>query len=81
MTIIARVDSLNEAYRGMALLRAKAIPPQLVRDGDKLVLGVEDDFASNAKTALLTEGSLGRHLTEEDKHSGGRWSSFEYLNT
>lgn len=53
MTIIARLNTLTEAYAGVAALRACAIPSGIVRDGEHVVITVEDDFADTAKNSLV----------------------------
>ena len=55
MTIVARLDSLAEAYLGMETLRQNAISPDLSRNGDQIVLSVDDDFAENAKNVLTAD--------------------------
>lgn len=79
MTILARLRTLADAFRGVELLRSRSIPPQLVKDGDHLVLGVEDEFASPAKRALSSDKGFLRYLSES--RLGGNWASFEYQNT
>jgi hypothetical protein len=81
MTIIARLRSLADAFKGVELLRAKAIPPSVIKDGDDLVLGVEDDFASRAKRTLLGDSRFSRSLSGDSKLGGGYWMSYEYQNT
>jgi hypothetical protein len=56
MTIIAQLHSLEHAYAGMEALRSKAIPPALSKDGDYLVISVDDDFATNAVAILAADG-------------------------
>jgi hypothetical protein len=52
MTIIAQLNSLSDAYEGMAALRSKAIPPALSKQGEVLVISVDDDFANSARQIL-----------------------------
>ena len=52
MTIIAQLNSLSDAYEGMAALRSKAIPPALSTKGEVLVISVDDDFANSARKIL-----------------------------
>jgi hypothetical protein len=80
MTILARLRSLAEAFKGVELLRSKGLPPQLLKDGDHLVLGVEDEFVPHAKHALSNDGVFSRKLTGESR-LGGYFLSFEYQNT
>jgi hypothetical protein len=61
MTIIAQLDSLNDAYAGMEALRSRSIPPDLSKKGNYLVISVEDDFAENARSVLLSDG----HFSED----------------
>lgn len=61
MTIIAQLNSLEHAYAGMEALRSKAIPPALSKDGDYLVISVEDDFATNAVAILAADGRFQEH--------------------
>jgi hypothetical protein len=49
MVTIARLSSLDEAYRGMDLLRQHAIPPALSQEGDHLAILVDEDFAPSAE--------------------------------
>ena len=49
MVTIARLSSLDEAYRGMDLLREHAIPPALSQEGDHLAIWVDEDFAPSAE--------------------------------
>lgn len=76
MTIIAQLNTLPEAYAGMEALRQKAIPPSLSRNGDYLVISVDDDFAENARTILSSQ------IPEQDlrKDIGGSYLSFEDYN-
>ena len=50
MLVLARLQTLDDAYRGMALLRSHAIPPALAQDGDELVISVDEDFVEVART-------------------------------
>ncbi|GEM_PF-2318199 len=52
MTIIAQLNSLSDAYAGMEALRMKQIPPALSKQGEFLVISVEDDFANHARQVL-----------------------------
>jgi hypothetical protein len=79
MTIIARVTSLQEAYRGVQLLRSRSIPPQLLKDGNDLMLGVEDDFAMDARKAL--KESMHAACLPESTMVPGYCMSYEYMNT
>ena len=81
MTIIARLRTLADAFKGAELLRSKSIAPQLMKDGDDLILGVEDDFVSKAKRALSGDSRFARALNGESKLGGGYWMSYEYQNT
>ena len=56
MTIIAQINTLSEAYAGMEVLRSRSIPPDLARKGEYLVISVDDDFAENARSVLLSDG-------------------------
>ena len=56
MTIIAQVNSLEHAYAGMEALRSKQIPPALSKDGEYLVISVDDDFANTAIAVLTADG-------------------------
>jgi hypothetical protein len=76
MTIVARTDSLTDAYRGIELLRAQAIPPELKHDGDHLVISVHDDFAQNAQEMLKREGINGGEQGEKKP-----WVDFDSQNT
>jgi hypothetical protein len=49
MQIIARLPSLDDAYLGMTLLRKHAIPPALARDGEIILISVDEDFAEPAR--------------------------------
>ena len=81
MTIIARLRTLADAFKGVELLRSKAIPPELVQDGDHLVLGVEDEFATQAKRTLAGDSRFARMISGESRLGGGYWMSYEYQNT
>lgn len=81
MTIIARLKTLADAFKGVELLRSKSIAPQLMQDGDHLVLGVEDDFASKAKRTLSGDSRFARLISGESKLGGGYGMSYEYQNT
>ncbi len=52
MTIIAQLNCLSDAYAGMEALRMKQIPPALSKQGEFLVISVEDDFANHAREVL-----------------------------
>lgn len=56
MTIIAQLNSLSDAYAGMAALRTNAIPPALSKQGDYLFISVDDDFAPSAREILSGDG-------------------------
>jgi hypothetical protein len=81
MTIIARLKTLADAFKGVELLRSKSIAPQLMKDGDHLVLGVEDDFVTKARRTLSGDSRFARLLSGESKLGGGYWMSYEYQNT
>ena len=81
MTIIARLRSLADAFKGVELLRSKAIPPSVIKDGDDLVLGVEDDFAPQAKRTLAGDSRFARMISGDSRLGGGYWMSYEYQNT
>ena len=49
MQIIGRLPSLDDAYKGMNLLRDHAIPPALAQNGQIIVISVDDDFAEPAR--------------------------------
>ncbi len=73
MTIIARLNTLTEAYAGVAALRACAIPSGIVRDGEHVVITVDHDFADRAKNSLVyTE------LTNEEAGQANISSSLVY---
>ena len=61
MTIIAQLQSLEHAYAGMEALRSKQIPPALSKDGEYLMISVEDDFAANAIAILAADGRFAEH--------------------
>jgi len=50
MYILARLQTLDDAYRGMELLRSHAIPPALAQDGEELVISVDEDYVEVART-------------------------------
>ena len=52
MITIARLSSLDEAYRGMDLLHQHAIPPALAQDGELHAISVDNDFAPLAQSLL-----------------------------
>lgn len=79
MTIIARVKSLQEAYRGVQLLRSRCIPPQLIQDGKEIMLGVEDDFVTKARNTL--KEVMKSACLPECTLMPGYCMSYEYLNT
>jgi len=81
MTILARLRTLADAVKGVELLRSKGLPPQLIKDGDHIMLGVEDEFAPHAKKTLSNDGIFSRKLSGESKLGGGFWMSYEYQNT
>lgn len=54
MQIIARLPSLDDAYLGMTLLRENAIPPALARDGEIILISVDEDFAEPARKLFDT---------------------------
>jgi hypothetical protein len=62
MTIIAQLNSLSDAYEGMAALRSKAIPPALSKQGEVLVISVDDDFANSARQILLGDNRFSDSL-------------------
>jgi len=55
MTIIAQLNTPVEAYAGMEALRQKAIPPNLSRNGEYLMISVDDDFAEHARSILASQ--------------------------
>ncbi len=57
MQIIARLPSLDDAYQGMSLLRQNAIPPALGRDGEVIIISVDEDFAEPARK-LFDQNSI-----------------------
>ena len=66
MKTIARLNSLDDAYRGMEILRQNAIPPALHQDGELLAIRVDDDFVQHAqqlfqyhKISTLDEVAMG----------------------
>ena len=78
MTIVAQLSTLNEAYAGMEVLRSRSIPPDLSKKGDHLVISVDDDFAENARSILLSDGRFSEdHLCRD---SGNSPISFEDYN-
>lgn len=89
MTIIARLNTLTEAYAGVAALRACAIPSGIVKDGEHVVITVEDDFADTAKNSLVYSGeetgraSLTASLVYEPitKENRTQWLNIESQNT
>lgn len=56
MTIVARLNSLMDAYAGIEALRLHSIPPSIARHGEQIVITVDDDFAKNAQTILTSDG-------------------------
>ena len=61
MTIIAQVNSLEHAYAGMEALRSNQIPPALSKDGEYMVISVDDDFANNAIAVLTADGRFSEY--------------------
>lgn len=78
MTIIARLNSLNEAYAGIHALRSKAIVPELGKDGESLIIGVDDDHAYDAKNVLRDAKIEDQNLLNA---SWPNWNNFEEHNT
>ena len=78
MTIIARFDSLTDAYEGMEALRSNAIPPGLRQNDGKLEISVDDDFAENAKTLLSSKTRC--LIVPNDGASAMRWSDYDEQN-
>jgi hypothetical protein len=66
MTIIAQLNSLSDAYDGMAALRSKAIPPALSKQGERLVISVDDDFATSARKILSADNRFADSLPGSD---------------
>lgn len=62
MTIIAQLNSLTDAYAGMAALRSNAIPPALSKQGELLMISVDDDFAPSARKILSTDTRFSQAL-------------------
>ena len=56
MTIVARLNSLMDAYAGVEALRLHSIPPSIAKSGEQIVITVDDDFAKNAQTILTSDG-------------------------
>ncbi len=81
MTIIAHLNSLSDAYEGMAALRSKAIPPALSKQGEVLVISVEDDFANSARQILSTDDRFTNATEPIDRFdSSGILPGFEEYN-
>jgi hypothetical protein len=77
MTIIARLNTLSDAYAGMEALRMKAIPPDLSRLGEHLVISVDDDFAENAKSVLQLDGRFADRICNDTNNV---WVSYDDHN-
>jgi hypothetical protein len=56
MTIVARLNSLMDAYAGIEALRMHSIPPSIAKHGEQIVITVDDDFAKNAQVILTSDG-------------------------
>ncbi len=80
MTIIAQLNSLSDAYAGMAALRSNAIPPALSKQGDYLVISVDDDFANSARNILASDSRF--TIAEESNGSANTFipPGFEEYN-
>ncbi|MDP4198022.1 MAG: hypothetical protein Q8922_01175 [Bacteroidota bacterium] len=78
MTIIAQLNTLVDAYAGMEALRKCAIPPELSRNGEYLLLSVDDDFAEHARAVLAAEGNRWEQCLRSD--AGSNWPSFDDYN-
>jgi hypothetical protein len=46
-----------------------------------LILGVEDEFAPQAKRTLAGDSRFSRMISGESRLGGGYWMSYEYQNT
>ena len=53
MITIARLNTLDDAYRGMDILRQHAIPPALSHEGEYFAIRVDEDFASHAQQLFI----------------------------
>lgn len=56
MTIVARLNSLMDAYAGVEALRLHSIPPSIAKNGEHIIITVDDDFAQNAQNVLASDG-------------------------
>jgi hypothetical protein len=81
MRIIARLPSLADAYQGMTLLRANAIPPALARDGEHIVISVDEDFAEPARKLFDQHSIRYVYMTPNDGGGSTPTSLFEDENT
>lgn len=81
MKIIAQLNSLSDAYEGMAALRSKAIPPALSKQGEVLVISVDDDFANSARQILSGDNRF-TNLTDpfDRMDNSGLLPGFEEYN-
>lgn len=81
MTIIAQLNSLSDAYEGMAALRSKAIPPALSKQGEALVISVDDDFANSARQILLGDSRFAYAANSPNRiDNSGLLPGFEEYN-
>ncbi len=81
MTIIAQLNSLTDAYEGMAALRSKAIPPALSKQGEVLVISVDDDFAHSPRRILLGDSRFANATNLLDRlNDNGLLPGFEDCN-
>ncbi|MFI5201337.1 MAG: hypothetical protein ACHQNE_03010 [Candidatus Kapaibacterium sp.] len=81
MTIIAQLNSLSDAYEGMAALRSKAIPPALSKQGEVLVISVDDDFANSARQIFLGDDRFANATNLPDRlNDNGLLPGFEEYN-
>jgi len=82
MTIIARLNTLNDAYTSIRVLRSKTIVPSLLKDGEKLVIGVDDDHAEDAKDALASDSQIQNiDILFDATSTDTYWGNFDDQNT
>jgi hypothetical protein len=81
MVTIARLNSLDEAYRGMDLLREHAIPPALSQEGDHLAILVDEDFAPSAEQIFQKHSIFSMMGVASGPDQRGNLSSTEEENT
>ena len=80
MTIIAQLNSLSDAYAGMAALRSNAIPPALSKQGEALVISVDDDFALSARQILSSDTRFAQAVQNKEGTNFTIPPSFEEYN-